>query len=90
MQKLKIGSLVYNPKTFPHFPGVPDFKKGYYAITKIDEGLSPSKMEPEKKLAYYIHHISKDGMKYFKYRGVFYCKGFDKWIEEKKIQIVTL
>jgi hypothetical protein len=88
MLRLKIGSIFFNTVTREHFPGVPDFVKGYYKVTGIQDGYLTSNLKPEDRLVYTIRRCSKDGSKLMKYFNGMYCKGFDKQIESGIIQIV--
>jgi hypothetical protein len=80
MFRLKEGSIIYNTTDFLKSPGVPQFKKGYYIVTKIEEGLVPLKVKLEERMTYNFQRIYKNG-KLMKYQGRMYCRAIDKLIE---------
>lgn len=87
--KLSIGDVIENLKQRDRLSGVPDFKKGYYLVSKIRDGYMTAYLKDEDRKVYELIRCTKTG-KPFKTMHPIFCKSIDKDIEEGKIVNITI
>ena len=84
---LPVGTVFFNTADEPKFPGVPQFKKGYYEVVEIRDGFFTQKLKPQHRKVYEIRRCTKDGSKLLKYSNAWSCYKFDEWLAINRLVI---
>lgn len=89
--KLQVGSVVKLKETIPSIYKKDEWKTGLYRVEYI---LAPfctgaDKLKPQRQ-SYFFKKIKKDGTVYKSFNNGYSCMKWDQWIDEGKIEIVSV
>jgi hypothetical protein len=89
--KLQVGSVVKLKETIPSIYKCDDWKTGLYRVERIQALFcyGADKLKPQTQ-SYMFKKIKKDGTVYKSFNNGYRCMAWDKWIDEGKIEIVSL